>query len=210
MGKYIGPKFKKSRRAGVKLMLRGKSSESPSSPFVKRPYPPGIHGAGKGKPRRTQYGIQLLEKQKARWIYGLREKQFRSYFDTALNKQGDTGELFIQMLESRLDSMVYRLGLATTRAQARQMVNHWHIYVNGKKVDRPSYSVKVGDEISLREKSRSSAQFKENMEALNIESLPGWLSFDKSSATGKVLSEVNVQEIEPLFDITSIVEFYSR
>lgn len=209
MGKYIGPKFKKSRRAGVKLMLRGKSSESPTSPFVKRSYPPGIHGP-KGKPRQTQYGLQLMEKQKARWIYGLRERQFRSYFDTAFSSQGDTGELLIQALETRLDTIVYQLGLATTRAQARQMVNHWHIVVNGKRIDRPSYQVQVGDEIGVRDKSKSSPIFKENVEGIKVENIPSWLSVDKEKMSGKLLSNVAVNEMEPLFDVTSIVEYYSR
>lgn len=209
MGKYIGPKFKKSRRAGVKLMLRGKSSESPNSPFVKRSYPPGIHGP-KGHGRKTQYGTQLMEKQKARWTYGLRERQFRKYFEKALHTKGDTGEVLVKSLEMRLDNVVYRMGFATTRSQARQLVNHWHILVNGKKVDIPSYPVKVGDEISIRDKSKKLQLLKENMQGVVIESLPGWVTVDTEKMIGKVVTEPKVDEIELLFDLTSIVEFYSR
>lgn len=209
MGKYIGPKFKKERRAGTKLMLRGKSSESPNSPVVKRSYPPGVHGP-KGHGRKTQFGQQLMEKQKARWVYNLREKQFIKYYQRALESTGDTGELLIKGLEMRLDNVVYRMGFATTRSQARQLVNHWHIQVNGKKVDRPSYPVAIGDEISIREKSQKLQLLLENMKAVEQEHLPTWVSVDTSKMAGKVVSEPIMQEMEPLFDVTSIVEFYSR
>lgn len=209
MGKDIGPKFKKSRRAGVKLMLRGKSSTSPNSPFVKRSYPPGLHGP-KGAPRQTEYGRQLMEKQKAKWIYGLREKQFKKYYQKAISSQGSTGDLLLQQLEMRLDNVVYRLGFAVTRMQARQFVNHWHIRVNGNKVDIPSYQVKVGDVIEIREKSKKMSVIKENLASVKVEDLPSWLSLDKEKMSGKVLSLPKADEVEKLFDLTAIVEFYSR
>lgn len=209
MGKDIGPKFKKSRRAGVKLMLRGKTSASANSPFVKRPYPPGLHGP-KGQKRLTQYAQQLMEKQKAKWIYGLREKQFKNYYQAAISTSGDTGEILMQLLEKRLDNVVYRLGLATTRRQARQLINHWHINVNGQKVDRPSYQIKPGDEVGIREKSKKLSLLKENVAAVKVENLPAWLTFDNSKLTGKIIRLPQTDEVERLFDLTAIVEFYSR
>lgn len=209
MGKDIGPKFKKSRRAGVKLMLRGKSSASPNSPFVKRNYPPGLHGP-KGMPRQTQYGQQLMEKQKAKWIYGLREKQFKKYYQKAIASKGSTGDLLIQFLETRLDNVVYRLGFATTRRQARQLVNHWHILVNGQKVDRPSYQVSVGDVVEIKEKSKKFKLIVDNLSAVKPENIASWLALDKEKVSGKIITLPKNDEVEKLFDITSIVEFYSR
>ncbi|MGB0757644.1 MAG: 30S ribosomal protein S4 [Patescibacteria group bacterium] len=209
MGRDIGPKFKKERRAGVKLMLRGKSSDSPTSPFTKRSYPPGVHGP-KGHPRKTQYGSQLMEKQKAKWIYGLREKQFKKYYNKALKAEGDTGAILVQMLEQRLDNVVFRLGFAATRNQARQFVNHWHIRVNGGKVDIPSYQVKVGDVIEIRDKSKKMQVFEENTAGINIEHIPNWLSVDPRAMNGKVVSLPKVDEDQTVFDVKAIVEFYSR
>ncbi len=209
MGKDIGPKFKKERRAGVKLMLRGKSSDSPQSPFVKRSYPPGIHGP-KGQTRKTQFGLQLMEKQKAKWIYGLREKQFKKYYEKALTSEGDTGDNLIKLLETRLDNVVFRCGFATTRRQARQFINHWHITVNGKKVDRPSFAISVGDVIAIREKSQKSPVFKENVAGIMLENMPDWLSVDPEKMEGKVISLPKSEETNNVFDLTSIIEFYSR
>jgi len=209
MGKDIGPKFKKERRAGTKLMLRGKSSESPKSPFVKRSYPPGVHGP-KGHPRKTQFGLQLMEKQKAKWIYGLRENQFRKYYDKAFNSTGDTGENLIQLLETRLDNIVFRCGFAATRRQARQFINHWHIRVNGKKIDRPSFVVSVGDVVSIKNSSQKSPVFKENVAGINLEFVPQWLSVNPETMEGKVISLPKAEDTQNIFDLTAIVEFYSR
>lgn len=209
MGRDIGPKFKKERRAGVKLNLRGKSSDSPNSPMVKRAYPPGLHGP-KGYGRKTQFGTQLLEKQKAKWMYGIREKQFRKYYEKALKTHGDTGDTLLQLLENRLDNVVFRMGFATSRNQARQFVNHCHILVNDKKVDIPSYQVAMGDVISIRPKSQTSPVFKENTAGIQIEHIVDWVSVEPDIMQGKVISLPKVDHTQVVFDVKAIVEFYSR
>ena len=151
-----------------------------------------------------------MEKQKAKWIYGLREKQFKKYYQKAISSQGSTGELLLRQLEMRLDNVVYRLGFAVTRMQARQFINHWHIRVNGQKVDIPSYQVRVGDVIEIREKSKKMSIIKENLASVKVEDMPSWLSLDKEKMNGKVLSLPKADEVEKLFDLTAIVEFYSR
>ncbi|MDI9440712.1 MAG: 30S ribosomal protein S4 [Firmicutes bacterium] len=200
MSRYTGPTWKISRRLGFSLSETGKE-------LRKRPYPPGQHGQGR-RGKLSNYGLQLQEKQKLRFLYGLNEKQFKNLFNRAAKMPGITGENFMILLESRLDNLVYRLGLARTRAAARQLVNHGHITVNGKKVDIPSYQVSVNDTIGLREKSRNLVVVEE---ALSVRpSLPEYLSFDENTRTGTFIRLPRRDELSPDINEAEIVEFYSR
>jgi small subunit ribosomal protein S4 len=199
MARYTGPRWKLSRRLGISLSGTGKE--------LKRPYPPGQHGPGQRR-KLSQYGLQLQEKQKLRLMYGLNERQFRNLFDRAGKMQGVHGENFMKLLESRLDNLVYRLGFARTRAQARQLVVHGHITVNGKKVDRPSYQVQVGDVIGLREKSRNLQVVKEALEDRQF--LPEYLEFDESKMEGTYKRLPERSELPAEINERMIVEFYSR
>ncbi|PYI54414.1 30S ribosomal protein S4 [Paenibacillus flagellatus] len=199
MARYTGPKFKLSRRLGVSLSGTGKE--------LKRAFPPGQHGPGQRK-KLSGYGIQLQEKQKLRHMYGLGEKQFRNLFDKASNMQGISGENFMILLESRLDNLVYRLGLANSRAGARQLVAHGHVTVNGKKVDIPSYTVATGSVIGLRERSRGLSSIKEALANRNF--LPNYLEFNDSSMEGKYIRLPERSELPQEIDEKQIVEFYSR
>lgn len=199
MARYTGPKFKLSRRLGVSLSGTGKE--------MKRAFPPGQHGPGQRK-KLSGYGIQLQEKQKLRHMYGLGEKQFRNLFDKALKMKGIAGENFMVLLESRLDNLVFRLGLANSRAGARQLVAHGHVTVNGKKVDIPSYTVSTGDVIGLRERSRALSSVKEALANRNF--LPNYLEFADSSMEGKYIRLPERSELPQEIDEKQIVEFYSR
>ncbi|GIQ68713.1 30S ribosomal protein S4 [Xylanibacillus composti] len=199
MSRYTGPKFKLSRRLGISLSGTGKE--------LKRPFPPGQHGANQRR-KISGYGQQLMEKQKLRHMYGLNEKQFRNLFSKALKMQGIAGENFMILLESRLDNLVYRLGLSNSRAGARQLVAHGHITVNGKKVDIPSYAVSVGDMIGLRERSRSLTVIKEAIEGRNH--LPAYLEFNEQAMEGKYIRLPERAELAQEIDEKQIVEFYSR
>ncbi|OYD08985.1 30S ribosomal protein S4 [Paludifilum halophilum] len=199
MARYTGPRWKLSRRVGISLSGTGKE--------MKRPYPPGEHGPHQRR-KLSEYGIQLQEKQKLRFMYGLNEKQFRSLFEKAGKMKGVHGENFMRLLESRLDNLVYRLGLARTRAQARQLVVHGHITVNGKKVDRPSYQVKVGDVIGLREKSRNLGIVKEALEERSF--LPEYLTFDDNNMEGTYSRLPERDELPAEINERQIVEYYSR
>ncbi|WP_461366829.1 30S ribosomal protein S4 [Candidatus Darwinibacter acetoxidans] len=199
MSRYTGPTWKVSRRLGFSLSETGKE-------LRKRPYPPGQHGQGRRK--QSNYGRQLQEKQKLRFLYGLSEKQFSNLFGKAAKMPGITGENFMILLESRLDNLVYRLGFARTRRGARQLVTHGHITVNGKKVDIPSYHVNVGDVIGLREKSRNLQVVEE---ALSIRpSVPEYLSYDENSRTGTYVRLPKREELNQDINEAEIVEFYSR
>ncbi|KKW45256.1 MAG: 30S ribosomal protein S4 [Parcubacteria group bacterium GW2011_GWA2_56_7] len=205
MGRMLQPMGKMSRREGVAL------DESPKNPVRKRPYPPGVHGPEAGRGRRMSgFGIQLREKQKARRLYGVMERQFRNYFEKAVSKQGNTGEILVRLLETRLDNAVYRLGFAKTRRMARQMVNHGFFLVNGQKVDIPSYQVRVGDEISIKENKQAKAIFQEMTDRLKKHKTVGWLSLDANAQTGKVTSVPEGEDLKQVFDPKLIVEFYSR
>jgi small subunit ribosomal protein S4 len=199
MARYTGPRWKLSRRLGISLSGTGKE--------LKRPYAPGQHGPNQRR-KLSEYGIQLQEKQKLRFMYGLNEKQFRSLFERAGKMKGVHGENFMKLLESRLDNLVYRLGFARTRAQARQLVVHGHITVNGKKLDRPSYLVQVGDVIGLREKSRNLAVVKEALEERSY--LPEYLSFDENKLEGTYTRLPERDELPAEINERQIVEFYSR
>jgi len=203
-------KCKKCRRAGEKLFIKGDRCNSPKCAMVSRNFPPGMHGAGRYT-KLTAYGKQLKEKQKAKRIYGLREKQFRNYFETSLQKDGNTGELLFASLENRLDSTVYRLGLAPSLNAANQLVGHGHIIVNGKKVDIPSYSLKIGEVVSLRDKSKKSTLFTDIEQSLtNKKDTVSWLNMDIKTLEGKVTGMPRLGDAEMSIDWQVIVEFYSR
>ena len=163
-----------------------------------------------GRKKQSEYGLQLNEKQKVKFIYGVHEKQFRKYYVMATKKQGITGEMLLQILESRLDNVVFRLGLANTRREARQIVNHGHITVNGQKVDIPSYLVKPGDVIAVREKSKNSVRMKEIVETNANRVVPKWLSMDKNTLTGKVITLAARDDIDYEVEEHLIVELYSK
>ncbi|UYO34859.1 30S ribosomal protein S4 [Bacillus zhangzhouensis] len=200
MARYTGPSWKISRRLGISLSGTGKELE-------KRPYAPGQHGPGQRK-KLSEYGLQLQEKQKLRHMYGVNERQFRTLYDRAAKLPGKQGENFMILLETRLDNLVYRLGLARTRRQARQLVNHGHILVDGSRVDIPSFSVKPGQTIALREKSQNLAVVKESVEVNNF--VPEYLSFDAEKLEGTFTRLPERSELAPEISEQLIVEFYSR
>ncbi|MEK3991498.1 30S ribosomal protein S4 [Robertmurraya sp. FSL R5-0851] len=200
MARYTGPSWKLSRRLGISLSGTGKELE-------KRPYAPGQHGPNQRK-KLSEYGLQLQEKQKLRHMYGVTERQFRNLFDKAGKLSGKHGENFMALLESRLDNVVYRLGLARTRRQARQLVNHGHILVNGSRVDIPSFRVLPGQTISLREKSRNLDIVKEAVEVNNF--VPDFLTFDADKLEGTFTRLPERSELPAEINEALIVEFYSR
>lgn len=206
MARYTGPSCKLCRREGVKLYLKGDRCYSDKCAIVKRAYAPGQHGQGRKK--LTNYGMQLREKQKAKRIYGMQEVQFRRYYVEADRQKGITGENLLELLELRLDNVVYRLGLAESRSEARQLVRHEHFTVNGKKVSIPSYQVKVNDVIALKEKSKASEKFKTLADvATNV---PKWLSVDKDKMEGQVIALPQREDIDIPVNETLIVELYSK
>ena len=212
MARTIGPVCKLCRREGEKLFLKGARCLSPKCAIERRGYAPGQHGkTGQFKRgRSTDYLNQLREKQKARRIYGVLEKQFRRYFQIALRSKGLTGAMLLTLLESRLDNVVYRMGLATSRAQARQLVSHGHVDVNGRRTDAASYLVKPGDAIAVHPTSRNANYFKMVAKDLADHSAPKWLSVDASQLNGKVLNLPSREEIDLSLNEQLIVEYYSR
>ncbi|GFR35251.1 30S ribosomal protein S4 [Thermobrachium celere] len=206
MARYTGPSCKLCRREGVKLYLKGDRCYSDKCALARRPYAPGQHGHNKKK--LTNYGLQLREKQKAKRIYGVLESQFRKYYEEAERQKGITGENLLRLLELRLDNVIFRLGFASSRAEARQLVRHGHFTVNGKKVNIPSYQVRVNDEIAVREKSRSSEKFKALMQVET--NVPKWLTVDKENMVGRVVSLPQREDIDIPVNETLIVELYSK
>ena len=200
MARYTGAQYKKSRHLGFSTLENGKE-------LAKRPYAPGIHGQERRR-KLSEYGVQLQEKQKVRFMYGLNEKQFAKTFKRATKMAGITGENLLQLLETRLDNVVYRMGMATTRRAARQVVNHGHITVNGIKVDIPSYTVKPGDVIAVKEQSLDHPAIKAAVEAtLNR---PAYVEFDANKLTGKYLRFPDRSELNPDINEALIVEYYNR
>jgi len=198
----------KCRRAGEKLFLKGEKCSGPKCPLLKRKYAPGVHGPNPKRSKLSSFGKQLKEKQEAKRVYGMREKQFANCAKEAGKKVGDTGKILLTLLESRLDNVVYRMGLATSRAAARQIVNHAHIEVNGKKVDIPSFRVKVGDIVAIRSKSKTKRIFENITETLSKTEPPQWLAVDAKKTEAKIL---NIPVLEnPNFSVKDIIEFYSR
>lgn len=198
------------RRAGVKLYLKGERCYTPKCAIVKRNYPPGVQGAKKAKPRLTPYGLQLREKQKAKMFYGMSESQFRQYFETASSKVGDTGVMMQQLLEMRLDNVVFRLGFVHSRKTARELVSHGHFAVDGQKVTIPSYQVRVGSVITVRDVKKESNYFKNLPKLMERYQAPQWLFADIKKMEGKIVSLPMLEDAAPAYDMKSIVEFYSR
>jgi len=209
MGRDLRPKGKQERREGVKLFLKGEKSFLPNHPLVKRPYPPGVHGPAGTRRRQSGFGVRLREKQKAKRMYRLLERQFHKYYVMA-SRQADTSENFLQFLELRLDNIVYRLGFAASRDQARQLVNHGHITVNGKKIDIPSYQVKVGEEISVKSSYLGKKYWQEVLPKLEKTETPGWLALEPKQPSGKLTTKPKKDELPGPFDVQLIMEFYSR
>ena len=208
MARYTGPVCRLCRREGTKLYLKGERCTSGKCAFDRRAQVPGQHGDARKKI--GEYGMHLREKQKVRRYYGLLEKQFKNYFIMADKKPGMTGENLLVILESRLDNVVYRMGMASSRKEARQLVLHEHFELNGKKVNIPSIIVKAGDEIKVRENFRSSARCKELAEALESKIAPKWLSVDKAALSAKVVALPAREDIDFEFNEQLIVELYSK
>ncbi len=208
MARYRGPVEKLERRLGVDLGLKGERRLAGKSALEKRPYPPGQHGQRRTK--LSEYGEQLQEKQKAKFMYGVSEKQFRALFAEANRKDGNTGAILIQLLEQRLDNVVYRMGFATTRRFARQLTNHGHILVDGKRVDIPSFRVKPGQKIEIREKSKANAQVVRAMELTNQTGMVEWVDVEKDKLFGIFTRIPNRDEISIPVEERLIVELYSK
>jgi len=207
MARYTGSVCRLCRREGEKLFLKGDRCYTGKCGVTRRAYAPGQHGQGRRK--LSDYGVHLREKQKVKRFYGVLEGQFSKYFDMANKKQGVTGENFLSILESRLDNVIYRVGLASSRREARQLVNHGHFTINGKKCNIPSYLVKVGEVISVREKSQNSPRIKDLM-ADSGRTIPKWLDMDKNTMTARVVAMASREDIDLPIQEHLIVEFYSK
>ena len=206
MARYTDEQCRICRREGQKLFLKGTRCFTDKCSIARRNYAPGQHGQKRAK--LSEYGTQLREKQKTKSYYGVGEKQFRGYFEMASNKKGVTGENLLQILESRLDNVVYRLGFGTSRAQARQFVNHGQFEVNGQKVDIPSYLVKAGDVITVRENKKDNVTIKANVE--NVRPVPAWLELNNETLSGKVVRLASREDVDIPIEEHLIVELYSK
>jgi small subunit ribosomal protein S4 len=209
MATYREAKCRLCRREGGKLFLKGDKCYNGKCPFEKRPVAPGAHGLASARKKVSEYGKQLREKQKVKRIYGVQEGQFRAYYEKADRMKGITGENMLSLLERRLDNVVYRLGVGVSRAQARQLVNHGHFLVNGKKVNVPSFIVKVGDVITVKE-VKSSNKYFENLKSAKAGATPKWLEFDLEKLQGKVLAVPAREDIDSQIAEHMIVELYSK
>jgi small subunit ribosomal protein S4 len=203
MARYTGPKTRISRRFGVALF-------GPSKALERKNYGPGMHGPKGSRRKQSDYAVALAEKQKLRYQYGVLERQFRRYFTIASTRRGVTGEILLQLLETRLDNVIYRLGFANSRSAARQMVSHGHVQVNGRKVDVSSFNVKAGDNITVKDKPQSRRLAAKNLELTQITPVPDWLLVDKDQFSGKVSRIPTRDEIAPIVNEQLIVELYSR
>lgn len=211
MARYSGPVCKLCRREGEKLFLKGERCYTPKCAIERRSYAPGMHGRRAQFRRKVnEYGMQLREKQKVRRMYGIMERQFRRYFRSALKAKGMTGTVLLQTLERRLDNVVYRMGFATSRAQARQLISHGHFEVNGRKTDVPSLLVKPGDVIAVRQESRKTTYFQTLVEELGRVTAPEWISVDPEGLRGRILALPARQDIQVPVTEQLIVEYYSR
>lgn len=208
MARYRGPVEKLERRLGVSLALKGERRLAGKSALEKRPYAPGQHGQRKAKV--SEYGLQLREKQKAKFMYGVSEKQFRRLFAEAARREGDTGALLISLLEQRLDNVVYRMGFASTRRFARQLVTHGHILVNGKRVDIPSYRVRAGEKIEIVEKSKENPQIVRAIELTNQTGIVAWVDVEKDKKYGIFTRIPEREEVVIPVEERYIVELYSK
>ena len=202
MARYTGPRVRISRRFGIPIF-------GPSKYLERRNYGPGVHGP-KSRRKHTDYGLGLIEKQKLRYYYGLMERQFRGVYEKALKRRGVTGEQMLQILETRLDNVVFHLGFANTRAAARQMVSHGHITVNGRKVNVPSFGLKVNDAVAVKHSNVSRQLATKNLEIATSRAVPDWLSLSKEEFKGTVMRIPTRAEIQPIANEQAVVEFYSR
>lgn len=214
MGRYTGPVCRLCRREGMKLYLKGERCLGPKCPIVKRQpnknFPPGQHGQKRSR-RPSEYALQLREKQRLKRLYGILERQFRRHFEEAERRPGLTGDNLLQILERRLDNVVYRLGFADSRRQARQLVTHGHFLVNGRKTDVPSYLVRPGDIIAVRPQSREREYFKVVQETAQSKPVPAWLTRDLETMSGRVVSLPTPDQIDiPPINTQLVVEYYSR
>jgi len=208
MARYTGPACRICRRQGDKLMLKGERCFTPKCPVEKRHTPPGQHTSSRRKV--SEYSLQLREKQKVRFAYGILERQFKRHFAEAERRPGLTGENLLQILEMRLDNVVYRLGFAESRRQARQVVQHGHITVNGRKAGIPSYQVKAGNVISWKASSSKLALYQAVAKDIESKTIPGWLSLDREKLEGRVVAVPSRSDLESTIDERLIVAFYSR
>jgi small subunit ribosomal protein S4 len=208
MARYTGASCKLCRREGQKLFLKGERCYTNKCSVDRRPYAPGMHGQQRKKV--SEYGIQLREKQKAKRFYGVLESQFIKYYEMAIRKKGVTGEILLQILESRLDNVVHRMGFGSSRDEARQLVTHGHFLVNGKRVNIPSYLVSPGDVIEVAESSRKSARFSEILDITGSKVVPKWLEVDQENMKGRVLSLPEREDIDLPIQEHLIVELYSK
>jgi small subunit ribosomal protein S4 len=202
MARYTGPRVRISRRFGIPIF-------GPTKYLERRNYGPGVHGP-KSRRKTTDYGLGLIEKQKLKYYYGLLERQFRGVYEKALKRRGVTGEQMLQILETRLDNVVYHLGFANTRAAARQMVSHGHVLVNGRKVNVPSFSLKVNNAIEVKNNNVSRQLATKNLEMSTSRSVPDWLLLSKDEFKGTVMRIPTREEIQPIANEQAVVEFYSR
>lgn len=202
MARYTGPRVRVNRRFGQPIFA-AKMREH-------RAYPPGVHGPKARRKKSSDYGVGLAEKQKLRFQYGLMERQFRRIFEIALKKRGVTGETLLQLLETRLDNVVYRIGFATTRPFARQLVTHGHVLVNGRKVHTPSYNVRAGDIVDVKETPAARQLIAKSLESAQIRPVPEWISFNRDAMRAQIVRIPTRDEIQPIVDEQLIVEFYSR
>ena len=202
MARYTGPRVRISRRFGVPIF-------GPTKYLERRNYGPGMHGP-KSRRKSTDYGLGLIEKQKLRYYYGLLERQFRGVYEKALRRRGVTGEQMLQILETRLDNVIFHLGFGNTRAQARQMVSHGHIKVNGRKVNIPSYALKVNDVIEVKDTNVSRQMATRSLESSTSRAVPDWLTLDRNAFRGTVVRIPTRAEIQPIANEQAVVEFYSR
>jgi len=202
MARYTGPRVRISRRFGVPIF-------GPSKYLERRAYPPGVHGP-KSRRKVTEYGLGLIEKQKLKYYYGLMERQFRGVYEKASRRRGVTGEQMLQILETRLDNVVFHLGFASTRAAARQMVGHGHVQVNGRKVNISSYALRVNDVITVKNSNVSRQMATKNFESSTSRAVPDWLSLSKDEFKGVVMRVPTRDEIQPIANEQAVVEFYSR
>lgn len=210
MARYTGPVCRLCRRTGEKLMLKGERCATPKCSLERRATPPGQRVARARRRKVSDYELRLREKQKARYTYGILEQQFHRLFTKAEKIPGTTGETLMQLLERRLDNVVYRLGFADSRSQARQLVRHGHLLVNGHKVDIPSFLIKPGDVISWKEKGVKTEHYQRIAEEIDSKLIPSWLSLDRQDLSGRVLTLPIPSEVDAKFDSKMIVEYYSR
>jgi len=202
MARYKGPRVRVNRRFGETIF--------PAKVREHRMYPPGVHGPKKSRRKQSDYGVGLAEKQKLRFQYGLLERQFRRMFEKALKKRGVTGETLLQLLETRLDNVVYRIGFASTRPFARQMVTHGHIRVNGHKVSSPSYNVRAGDVVDIRDTAATRQLATKSLESAQIRPVPDWINFSRDVVRAQIVRIPTRADIQPIVNEQLIVEFYSR